>query len=94
MARQKISEDPTDFMANGALIITEYLISWGVRGDNTPENATYLGFLDFKELYPGIIGQSLKSFFGDVLQGKGTNPFEARHFYEDVLAGKVENPFK
>ncbi|KAF4628277.1 hypothetical protein G7Y89_g9876 [Cudoniella acicularis] len=31
-----------------------YMYSWGIRGDNTPDRAKYLGYLDDKELYPDI----------------------------------------
>ena len=44
--------------------------SWGVRGDNTPENAQYLGYLLVDDLYPGVKGRSLESYVQEVLDGK------------------------
>ncbi|KAE8416008.1 isoflavone reductase family protein [Aspergillus pseudocaelatus] len=45
----------------------EYRISWCVRGDNTPEYAEYLGYLDFWKLFPDFQkGTSLVSFFQSV----------------------------
>ncbi|CEI61361.1 unnamed protein product [Fusarium venenatum] len=50
--------------------ITEYWMSWGVRGDNTAENAVYLGYVLAKDLYPSLKGQSLEDFIRDVVDGK------------------------
>ncbi|KAH7185033.1 uncharacterized protein B0J16DRAFT_124048 [Fusarium flagelliforme] len=50
--------------------ILEYWMSWGVRGDNTPEKAEYLGYVLAKDLYPDLKGQSLEDFIKDVLDGK------------------------
>jgi hypothetical protein len=51
--------------------ILEYWMSWGVRGDNTPENAVYLGYLLASDLYPSLRGGSLEAFIQDVFDGKG-----------------------
>ncbi|KAE8136424.1 isoflavone reductase family protein [Aspergillus pseudotamarii] len=49
----------------------EYRISWCVRGDNTPEHAEYLGYLDFWKLFPSFQkGTSLESFFQSVVNGE------------------------
>lgn len=46
----------------------QYHISWCVRGDNTPEYADYLGYLDFWKLYPCFPrGRSLKTFYKQIL---------------------------
>lgn len=49
----------------------EYLNSWGVRGDNTPEHARYLGYLDGKELYPDMKLISFETYVTELLEGKG-----------------------
>ena len=54
------------------LIWHQYLNSWGVRGDNTPESAKYLGYLDFKELYPDVKGKALETMVQETLDGKDT----------------------
>ncbi|KAM0343777.1 hypothetical protein ACHAPU_008205 [Fusarium lateritium] len=53
------------------LPILEYWMSWGVRGDNTPEKAVYLGYLLASDLYPSLRGGSLESFIQNVFDGKG-----------------------
>ncbi|KAF5655840.1 isoflavone reductase [Fusarium sp. NRRL 25303] len=50
--------------------IYEYWMSWGIRGDNTPENAVYLGYLLAKDLFPSLRGRSLEDFIKDALEGK------------------------
>lgn len=55
----------------------EYMLSWGVYGDNTPENAKYLGYLTSKELYPDFQPISFINYLQEVLDGK------AKPVYED-----------
>lgn len=44
---------------------------YGIRGDNSPEHARYLGYLDAKELYPDIQGISFEAYLSELLKGKG-----------------------
>ena len=48
-----------------------------MRGACTPESAKYLGYLDFKELYPDVTGNTFRDIYTDVLAGKpsGFTPF-------------------
>ncbi|KAI1410361.1 NAD(P)-binding protein [Hypoxylon sp. FL1857] len=69
-ARSALEKDPTDTAARFALLFNEYVYSWGLRGDNTPESAAYLGYLDFKGLYPGIQGKTMRTVFQEALEGK------------------------
>lgn len=55
-----------------------YMYSWGVRGDNTPEYAKYLGYLDVKDLYPNLKGISYETFLKEILDGKMKKPYEDR----------------
>jgi hypothetical protein len=67
-AREKLRRDARD---QGALIqqtVYEYYDSWGLRGDNRPESAEYLGYLNFKDLYPEVRGKSIRDLFQQVLQ--------------------------
>ncbi|EEU37947.1 uncharacterized protein NECHADRAFT_88293 [Fusarium vanettenii 77-13-4] len=48
----------------------QYWNSWGIRGDNTPEFAKYLGYLLAKELYPDLEGRTLEAYVKDALDGK------------------------
>lgn len=46
----------------------QYRISWNIRGDNTPEYADYLGYLNFWELFPDFPrGKRLETFYREVL---------------------------
>ncbi|KAI2816483.1 hypothetical protein CBS147321_5168 [Aspergillus niger] len=48
----------------------QYRISWCIRGDNTPEFADYLGYLDFWKLFPDFPKvRSLKAFYQQVVTG-------------------------
>ncbi|KAL4938710.1 hypothetical protein BDV06DRAFT_200266 [Aspergillus oleicola] len=50
----------------------EYFYSWGVRGDNTVENARYLGYLIFDDLYPDFKCHihSFEEYLREALDGK------------------------
>ena len=54
-----------------AVVFPEYQRSWGVRGDNTPENAAYLGFLDARELYPDFVPKGVEEFVREALESGG-----------------------
>ena len=69
-SQEALARDPSDQMALFGIFINQYLNSWGARGDNTPESARYLGYLDFKELYPDVGGRTLRDLYGDILAGK------------------------
>lgn len=43
-----------------------------VRGDNTPENARYLGYLDAEELYPDMQPRRWKDYVEDLIAGQVT----------------------
>ncbi|KAH8881340.1 NAD(P)-binding protein [Thozetella sp. PMI_491] len=47
-----------------------YWLTQGIRGDNTPEAARYLGYLFARELYPDLKYRSLESFYQEILDGK------------------------
>ncbi|KAL2694915.1 hypothetical protein Neosp_001504 [[Neocosmospora] mangrovei] len=48
----------------------QYWNTWGLRGDNTPEFAKYLGYLLAKDLYPDLEGRTLEAYVKDALDGK------------------------
>lgn len=54
----------------------QYWYSCGIRGDNSPENAQYLGYLLAKDLYPDIEGATLEAYAQDVFHGKGRRVYE------------------
>lgn len=47
-----MAANPSSAEAIGAFVLNQLFYSISIRGDNTPENARYLGYLDGKELYP------------------------------------------
>ncbi|KAE8365964.1 isoflavone reductase family protein [Aspergillus caelatus] len=72
--RKRLEESPHKMMHPDNIMdcanynMGEYRISWCVRGDNTPEYAEYLGYLDFWKLFPNFQkGTSLESFFQSVV---------------------------
>ncbi|KAH8684066.1 hypothetical protein BGZ61DRAFT_455592 [Ilyonectria robusta] len=54
----------------------QYWYSCGVRGDNTPEYAAYLGYLNTHELYSDFEWIRFESYVQEVLDGKGKRVYE------------------
>ncbi|GKU12651.1 isoflavone reductase family protein [Fusarium langsethiae] len=69
MLKKAAAEDPTNISPLLKLALTEYKYSWGIRGDNTPEHATYLGYLSIKELYPDLQWNSIRNFIEEIVKG-------------------------
>ncbi|KAJ7035521.1 hypothetical protein C8F04DRAFT_1342400 [Mycena alexandri] len=63
--------DPTNTFAGMMAWLQDYNYSKYVRGDNTLAHATYLGYLDARELYPDFQPKGFEHFVRDVLDGKG-----------------------
>lgn len=68
-ARSALEKKPGDPNAKFSLMLNQYIDSWGLRGDNTPEIASYLGYLDFKELYPDVKGKTVRARLQEILNG-------------------------
>ena len=51
------------------LFLAEHRLSWGVRGDNNPDYAKYLGYLTSKELYPDIEPIAFNDYLKSVIRG-------------------------
>ncbi|KAF6794639.1 isoflavone reductase family protein [Colletotrichum sojae] len=69
------------------LSILQYRKSWGLRGDNTPEYARYLGYLIGKELYPDLEGKPFEEFCKEALDGK-LGPIFAKKIREATEAAQ------
>ncbi|KAH6996054.1 hypothetical protein BKA56DRAFT_570492 [Ilyonectria sp. MPI-CAGE-AT-0026] len=54
----------------------QYWHTWGIRGDNTPEYARYLGYLNAKELYPDLEGKTLEAYCQELLNGDGKGVYQ------------------
>jgi uncharacterized protein YbjT (DUF2867 family) len=58
------------------VVARQYALSWGVRGDNTPEVAKRLGYVTSKELWPEMEFVGYADFLKDVVEGKGEPVYE------------------
>jgi len=63
----KNNMDPSVMLKLG---MAQYRNLLGIRGDNTPQHAKYLGYLDVKELYPDVEATPLESYIKDAFEGK------------------------
>jgi len=52
------------------IFMSQYKRSLFIRGDDTPEHAKYLGYLDGKELYPDVEVEGLETFMKRMLNGE------------------------
>jgi hypothetical protein len=52
------------------MAMAEYFYSWGIRGDNRPEYAKYLGYLDCKELYADVSYKPFGEYVQEALRGE------------------------
>src|SRR5688572_8060043 len=68
-ATEAIIANPADMAQIIVKAVTEYKVSWGIRGDNTPERAAYLGYLDARELYQDLKTKSMEEFVKELVEG-------------------------
>ncbi|BDD59645.1 hypothetical protein MPDQ_001772 [Monascus purpureus] len=68
-ARQSSETYPFDSIKFIPRYIAEYQLSWGIRGDNNPEYAKYLGYITCKELYPDFEPTDIREYLESVVQG-------------------------
>lgn len=54
--------------------MAQYFRSMAVRGDNTPENARFLGYLIGKDLYPDMEFTTFEGYVHELLEGKAKMP--------------------
>ncbi|KAK2759889.1 hypothetical protein FQN54_002623 [Arachnomyces sp. PD_36] len=69
-SRKSIIQTDADFGSVMTAHFLQYYYSWGIRGDNTPENAEYLGYNSSKDLYPDFKPAKFSDFVKDLLNGK------------------------
>ncbi|KAK1546766.1 isoflavone reductase [Colletotrichum paranaense] len=72
IAAESLTADAIEKSAfdNRMKIFYEYWYSMGVRGDNTPEYAEFLGYVDGTKLYPDFQPITFEAFLKEVLDGK------------------------
>ncbi|KAI0334654.1 hypothetical protein GY45DRAFT_1124766 [Cubamyces sp. BRFM 1775] len=55
-----LPKDPADITAKSTIAVTEYTISIHILEENSLKNAKRLGYLDVRELYPGLPKHTLE----------------------------------
>ena len=63
--------------------LAEYQLSWGIRGDNNPEYAKYLGYITSKELYPDFKPTDFRAYLETVVAGT------AKGIYTDRIISRA-----
>ena len=61
-------------------ISLEYFYSQFVRGDNAPEYAKYLGYLEARDLYPDFVPRRFEAFAKELVEGKAASLFGGESF--------------
>lgn len=75
-ATVKWKEDPTNFGLSLQVIGSQYQRSWGIKGENTPEYAKYLGYVTSKELYPDMSFIKFEDYLKEVVDGNARGVYE------------------
>ncbi|KAF2730569.1 isoflavone reductase family protein, partial [Polyplosphaeria fusca] len=74
-ARAAVEGGDATFLSLATRSEMNYNYAKHIRGDNTPEVARYLGYLDARELYPEVRPIGFAEFVEEVLGGKGRRPY-------------------
>lgn len=75
-AQASLQVNPQSLEAFGTLATQQLLLSWAIRGDNTPEYAGYLGYLDGKELYPDFEYVKFEDYVKAALNGTAQGVYQ------------------
>jgi hypothetical protein len=74
-ATEKFDTEPENVRNRIMIYTAQYAYSKYVRKDNTPEYASYLGYLDARELYPDFKPKTFREFVVDLLDGRVVRPY-------------------
>ena len=74
-ARRVFEKEPERRGAFVRLASAEYEYSKYVRMDNQAQYASYLGYLDARELYPDFVPRKFTEFARDLMDGKVRRPY-------------------
>ncbi|KAJ5403158.1 uncharacterized protein N7487_009054 [Penicillium crustosum] len=77
-ARHALEQNQKDISALAMLTVSQLSFSWGIRGDNTPEHAAYLGYLSGKDLYPDLNFTTLRDYMLEAPGGKSKGVYQGR----------------
>ena len=73
--KSKQMSEPDNAMYRMRLYSLEYMRSKFVRGDNTPESAKRLQYLNAADLYPDFAPLKFRNYLLEVVSGKGYRPY-------------------
>ncbi|KAM0277273.1 hypothetical protein ACHAQH_005932 [Verticillium albo-atrum] len=73
--QQAVHDKVSDPSGRQGIWMWEYRRSWGLRGDNTPENVPYLDYYLGKELHPDMEFTSFDKYLEELLEGKAKKPW-------------------
>ncbi|KAJ5272499.1 hypothetical protein N7478_007624 [Penicillium angulare] len=77
-ARQASETYPFDPIKFIPRYLAEYQYSWGIRGDNNPEYARYLGYYLTPELYPDFQPSDFREYLESVIRGTAKGVYTDR----------------
>lgn len=77
-ARQASETYPFDPIKFIPRYLAEYQYSWGIRGDNNPEYAKYLGYHLTTELYPDFKPTDFREYLESVVRGTAKGVYQDR----------------
>ncbi|KAM0420646.1 hypothetical protein ACHAPT_011562 [Fusarium lateritium] len=70
-AQKKYDEGTKSWKESLGLAVPQYLYNEWLNGDNLPEKAKYLGYLDAKDLYPDFEYIKFETYVDEVVNGSG-----------------------
>ncbi|KAJ4166564.1 hypothetical protein NW765_007803 [Fusarium oxysporum] len=76
VVRAEADTPPADSFNYFEVVKYQYFNSLGLRGDNTPEYARYLGYVDATELFPDMKVTTPEAYCQKVLSGKATTIYQ------------------
>ncbi|KAK6816110.1 hypothetical protein RU639_009054 [Aspergillus parasiticus] len=82
--KETLEKEPENIPTRLALTMFQYFLSKAIRGDNRPEYAKYLGYLDARELYPDFEPRSFRNYLKEVLDGKAEKVYKDNEGIEQL----------
>lgn len=73
---KELETNPKDPVLRVKKVYNQYCLSVGIRGENTPEYAQYLGYLDGKQLYPDVKFIAYEDYLQEVVEGKAVGIYD------------------
>lgn len=73
---KELETNPNDTVLRVKKVYNQYCLSVGIRAENTPEYAQYLGYLDGKDLYPDVAFTAYEDYLQEVVHGKAVGIYD------------------